>query len=260
MYRTKSFSEQPLAESLSDIEDMAQRHPNTRRIFLADGDALYRSTDDLLAILDALTTHFPKLERVSSYALPNNLIRKSVDELQQLQSTGLSLLYYGIESGSAEILKRITKGATPEKMIEGLHKAHQAGLRVSATVVLGLGGQTLWQEHIDGTIALVNQLNLDYLSTLQLTLEPIVRDEFLDKFERRGGSFVPQSDAGILDEQYRLIEGVNPSTPVVFRSNHASNALALRGNLPADRTRLLAELDAARHGDQPLRPSWMRGL
>lgn len=260
MYRTKDFSEQPLAQSLADIQDMAQRFPDTKRVFLADGDALYRSTDDLLAILKTLYKNFPKLQRVSSYALPQNLIRKTQQELSALYDAGLGLLYYGIESGSSEILKRITKGATPEKMREGLIKAHDAGFKVSATVILGLGGQTLWQEHIDGTIDLVNQLRLDYLSTLQLTLEPIVRDEFLEKFSRRGDAFIPQPDIGILDEQYRLIQGVAPAQPLVFRSNHASNALALRGHLPTDRDRLLAELTAAREGEQPLRPSWMRGL
>lgn len=260
MYRSKTFSEQPLEKTLADIERAARFMPSTRRVFLADGDALVRSTEDLLTILEALYRQFPALQRVSSYALPNNLIRKSQDELQQLRQAGLSLLYYGIESGSAEILKRITKGATPERMREGLDKAHAAGMQVSATVVLGLGGQQLWQEHIDGTVALVNQLQLDFLSTLQLTLEHTVRDEFYEKFERRGSAFIPQNDAGILEEQYRLIEGLNPASPVVFRSNHASNALPLKGNLPQDRDRILAMLDAARHGKQPLRPSWMRGL
>jgi len=260
MYRSKTFSEQPVEQTLKDIAQVSRHLQHARRVFLADGDALVRTTEDLVVILQALYQHFPNLERVSAYALPNNLIQKSPDELEQLRQAGLKLLYYGIESGSAEMLKRITKGATPERMAEGLHKAHEAGMQVSATVILGLGGQSLWQEHIDGTIELVNQLQLDYLSTLQLTLEPAIQKEFIDKYERRGGSFIPQSDDGILQEQLRLIEGLNPSSPLIFRSNHASNALALKGDLPQDRELLINQLKAAQLGQQGLRPSWMRGL
>jgi radical SAM superfamily enzyme YgiQ (UPF0313 family) len=168
----------------------------------------------------------------------------------------LRLLYYGIESGSADLLKRITKGATPHSMIEGLHKARQAGLQLSATMILGLGGQRYWQEHIDATAELVNQVELDYLSTLQLGLDPVIRDEFLQKFRE---PFQPQDDLGMLQEQVRLVERLDPPAPLIFRSNHASNALPLAGTLPQDRAELLALLTLARRGQVGLRPAWSRG-
>lgn len=256
MYRTKHFAVRPLDDVQREIRAMAQVYPGVRRVFLADGDALAVPTGHLLAVLDALCAAFPRLERISSYALPANLLKKSVDELAQLRENGLTLLYYGIETGSAELLKRVTKGATPDAMMAGLIKAKQAGLWISATVILGLGGQTYWREHIDATANLVNRVELDYLSTLQLMIEPSIEEEFHRKFRE---PFQPQDDRALLAEQVRLIERLDPPTPLVFRSNHASNALALAGSLPQDRERLLAELQLALAGDLRLRPEWLRG-
>lgn len=260
MYRSKTFSEKPLKRVLDEITWVAKKTPHTKRVFLADGDALARTTSDLLSILDALYKAFPSLERVSSYALPNNLVKKSEYELALLSESGLKLIYFGIESGSAAVLKMITKGATPESMVQGLNKASAAGLAISATVILGIGGQQLWMEHIDETAKLVNKVQLDYLSTLQLTLEPVVYEEFLDKFQKKGDLFVPQNDAAILKEQVRLIKKTAPEKELVFRSNHASNALPLKGVLPGDRNRLLSELNEASMDSSILRPDWMRGL
>lgn len=256
MYRTKSFVIRPLAQVQAEIQAMARAHSGVSRVFLADGDALASPVEHLAAILQALRAAFPRLERVSSYALPANLLKKSVEELRQLRDGGLALLYYGIETGSADLLKRITKGATPEAMAAGLDKAKAAELKVSATVILGLGGRAYWREHIDGTADLVNRLELDYLSTLQLMIDPSLREEFERKFRE---PFQPQDDRALLLEQARLIERLNPPAPLVFRSNHASNALALAGVLPRDRAALLAQLELALAGGARLRPEWLRG-
>lgn len=256
MYRTKSFAIRPLDQVRAEIQTVARDYPGVRRVFLADGDALAAPTEHLLALLASLRAALPRLERVSSYALPANLLKKSVDELTQLRENSLTLLYYGIETGSADLLKRITKGATPEAMIAGLTKAKQAGLRVSATVILGLGGQAHWREHIDATAELVNRVELDYLSTLQLMIDPLIHEEFHRKFRE---PFQEQDDRALLAEQVRLVERVNPPAPLVFRSNHASNALALAGTLPQDREALLAQLELALTGGLRLRPEWLRG-
>ena len=256
MYRTKTFVVRPLDQVHAEIQTMARVYPGTRRVFLADGDALAAPTEHLRTILETLRAVFPRLERVSSYALPANLLKKSVEELTQLRESGLTLLYYGIETGSADLLKRITKGATPEAMVAGLTKAKQAGLTISATVILGLGGQAYWREHIDATADLVNRVKLDYLSTLQLMLDPSIHEEFHRKFRE---PFQEQDDRALLAEQIRLIERLNPPAPLVFRSNHASNALALAGTLPQDREALLAQLELALAGGLRLRPEWLRG-
>ena len=257
MYRSKSYSQRPFADLVADIQKASRSAPDSRRVFLADGDALSLPTDQLIAILDALHTALPKLSRVSCYATPANILQKSANELAMLKEKGLNLLYLGIESGSNMILKKITKGASQRGIAEAMSKAHEAGLKVSATVILGLGGKNHWQEHIDGTIALLNSAPLTYLSTLQLHLEVDIVSEFEEKF---GEAFEMQDDHAILLEQQRLISGLNPPKPVIFRSNHASNALALAGNLPRDRDKLLAQLEAALAGEQPLRPWHLRGM
>ena len=138
-----------------------------------------------------------------------------------------------------------------------MQKVRDAGVKLSSTVVLGLGGAVYWREHIDGTIALLNTAPSTYVSTLQLYLEPGVRQEFARKF---GEPFKKQDDRGILSELERLISKLNPPSPVIFRSNHASNALALAGNLPRDRDRLLADIHRVQSGEKGIRPAFLRGL
>jgi coproporphyrinogen III oxidase-like Fe-S oxidoreductase len=257
MYRNKQFSQRPLDAVITDIRQAARAWPNAQRVFLADGDALCLPTDMLAAILDELNAHLPKLTRVSCYATPSNILRKSPDELASLKEQGLSLLYLGIESGSDLILKKITKGASRRGIAKAMGKAFEAGMKVSGTVILGLGGKKRWKEHIDGTIELLNSAPVTYLSTLQLYLEADISSEFHSGF---GEPFEASDDRDILQEQARLIRGLDPPRPVIFRSNHASNALALAGNLPRDRAKLLAQLHSALKGDMPLRPWHMRGM
>lgn len=260
MYKTKAYRARPLAEVFADIETAARAWPAADRVFLADGDALALPTDDLAAILERLAKAFPRLERVSLYATPINLNHKSEGDLRRLRDAGLSMAYVGVESGSAEILNRIRKGATPAAIVSALERARSAGIAVSATVILGLGGQRLWREHIDGTVAVINAAPPAYLSTLQLRLEETTTADFTGRFERDGVAFVAQDDAAILAELERLIDGIAPPRPIVFRSNHASNCLPLAGTLPEDRDAMLASIALAQHGAPLMRPAFMRGL
>ena len=148
MYRSKQYVERPLTDVFADIRNAAGDWPDAQRVFLADGDALTLPTEHLLAILRELATALPRLTRVSCYATPGNLQRKSAEELALLREHKLSLLYFGLESGSDLILKKITKGATQRRMAEVLTKAHASGMKISATVILGLGGNTHSDEQI----------------------------------------------------------------------------------------------------------------
>jgi coproporphyrinogen III oxidase-like Fe-S oxidoreductase len=257
MYRGMDYSQRPLDAVIMDIRQAARCWPDAHRVFLADGDALALPTSLLVAILDELNAALPKLSRVSCYATPANILKKSPDELVLLKERGLSLLYLGIESGSNLILKKITKGASQRGIAEAMSKAFETGMKVSGTVILGLGGKNRWQEHIDGTIELLNSAPITYLSTLQLYLGADIVDEFHAKF---GEAFEPSDDRDILHEQTRLIRGLDPPRPVIFRSNHASNALALAGNLPRDRAKLLDQLQRALKGEKNLRPQYLRGM
>ncbi len=257
MYFTKDYRARPLADVFADIDAGARDWPHAHRVFLADGDAMTLPTEQLLEILDYLAVRLPNLARVSAYATPKNLNEKSIEEMAALRGKKLNLVYLGIESGATSVLKRIRKGASQDSVAKALGRAREAGLRVSATVILGLGGRTNWQEHIEGTAELVNREPPTFLSTLQLDLEPAVYARFM---AAQAPGFEFQDDEGILAEQERLLGLLDPPRPVIFRSNHASNCLPLAGNLPRDRDALLAIVAAARTGAQPLRPRWIRGL
>lgn len=256
MYKVKEYRVRDLAAVYDDIAAAARIWPDAHRVFLADGDAYNLPTDHLAAICDRLAATFPNLQRVTAYATPFNLLGKSVAEIQFLKTKKLSLVYVGIESGSDFLLKKIKKG-NAKQMYDGLARAMEAGLKVSATVITGLGGQAHWQQHMDETADLINKVPVTFLSTLQLRLADEVEDRFFDKF---GEPFQWQDDAGILLEMRRLVERLDPPGPVIFRSNHASNALPLAGTLPKDKARVLAQIDQAISMGGGLRPKWMRAL
>jgi len=257
MYRHKQYTERPLAELFAEIDQALEQMPEARRVFLADGDALALPTDHLLQILKYLQQRLVRLNRVSCYATPANILRKTDRELALLRQHRLQLVYLGIESGSDLVLRKITKGASQQGIARALHRADSCDIKVSATVILGLGGEDFCQQHIDGTIELLNSAPLTYLSTLQLYLEPSARAEFYGKFS---DPFRPQNDLQILHELQRLIAGIEPPQPVIFRSNHASNALPLAGNLPRDRDTLLQQINQAINGQRQLVAPALRGL
>lgn len=257
MYKSKDYRARPLELVFAEIDMMANSMPETDRVFLADGDALVLPMDHLIALLDYLAEKFPQLTRVSCYATPKNLLDKSHEELCLLREKGLKLVYVGIESGSNTILKRIIKGASQKVHIMALEKAREANMKVSATIILGLGGQADWRTHVEGTAELINKAAPTYLSTLQLRLD---EDSYQDFMDNQPEDFEFQDDEGILAEQELLLSLLNPERPVIFRSNHASNCLALAGNLPRDQERLLGEIAAVRSGLNDMRPAFMRGL
>jgi hypothetical protein len=256
MYKVKEYRARPLPDVLADMDEAAAEWPEAHRVFLADGDAYCLDTPDLVALCDGLAARFPHLQRISAYATPFDILRKSEEDIALLKSKRLGLVYLGIETGWDDLLKRIAKGSA-KQMEAALAKARATGLKVSATVILGLGGKRDWQAHIDATADLVNRAPPVYLSTLQLGLESTVAPRF---FERWGPGFDWQDDQGVLMELRRLVERLDPPSPVIFRSNHASNSLALAGNLPRDKGKLLAQIDAALAGQVNLRPRWIRGL
>jgi coproporphyrinogen III oxidase-like Fe-S oxidoreductase len=260
MYKSKQYRPRPMEEIMADIDDAAQDWPQAHRVFLADGDAMGLPAGDLRQILDKLASTFADLQRVSAYATPVNLLKKTSQELEELRALKLSLVYVGIESGSPEILKRITKGAQPGSIEKALGKARAADIKVSATVILGLGGRNLWRDHIEGTANLINKCAPTYLSTLQLGLEESQEPRFMQRFERLGGAFSWQDDLATLKELEHLVAALDPVRPIIFRSNHASNALALAGNLPKDKVRLLSQVKNALAGQTALRPKYIRGL
>lgn len=249
------------ARDESEVLDMIRRSgelfgDRVRRIFLADGDALVLPTRRLVRILEAISEHIPAVERVSSYCLARNLRRKSVQELAELREAGLQMAYLGAETGDDTVLERVNKGETFESMREALDKLGEAGIARSVMILNGLGGEIHSAQHADNSARLVNATRPEYLATLVVSF-PQGEERFRESYT----GWEPLDQIGLFREMRRFLEALELDD-TVFRSDHASNWLALRGTLNADKDRLLAQLDQAiaRPDRAPLRPDWARGL
>jgi len=256
MYKGKRFYVKRWEDLKNDIDEAAVLRPDTRRIFLADGDAFVMSTERLKEILDYLDHSFPLLERVTCYANPQNLLTKSVACMRELAGRGLSILYYGVESGDPDLLRKIAKGAGPEEMAEGCLKAKSAGIKLSVTVILGLAGRKGSSSQAQLTAELLNRINPRYLSALTLML-----GEHGEEYkEAMGPGFQFNSAVDDVRELRKLISSLSVDR-CIFRSNHASNYLPLKGTLMKGKDALIRKIDRALE-DPPiwLKDEWMRGL
>ena len=257
MYRNKEYSEKTWDEAKAEIDLMAKQLPDTTRIFLADGDALNISADYMVQIVEYLYSSFPKLERVSCYAMPMNLLKKTPEELKKMHEAGLKMLYLGIESGSDIILKKITKGATAETIIKACRKAIKAGFTLSCIIILGLGGKTYSKEHIKETARVVSASSPHYLGTLTLILETGVKQEFLTKF---GEEFHPINDEEALIELHDLVEQIDVKEKMLFRANHGSNAYNIAGTFPDEKNTMLEKISWLKEHPENIRPEGFRAF
>ncbi len=256
-YNRKKFRERSLDEIFSDIALTARLLPRTRRIFLADGNALAIPFSKLLKILQELNSAFPSLERVSLYANTQDLLQKSVAELRELGSSKLGMIYLGLESGSAKVLAAVKKGVTPEQVVKGTAKAKAAGIPLSITVVNGLAGVEGSTEHARETAGLLNIIDPEYLGLLSLMAVPgtIIHRRI------KQGLMTPLTPWDLLLEIKMIVENLN-LTNCIFRANHASNYLPLKAVLSRDQESLLAGLDDVIKQKAPgsLRSEYLRGL
>ena len=257
MYRSKEYSERSWEEVKGEIDLMAKQVPDTTRIFLADGDALNLSTDYMIKIVEYLYKNFPELERVSCYAMPMNILKKTPDELKRMNAAGLNMLYLGIESGSDIILKKITKGATSATIIRACRKAIETGFTLSCIMILGLGGRNYSKEHIKETARVVNESSPHYLGTLTLILETGVKEEFLTKFDE---PFHEINDEEALAELHDLVEQINVKEEMVFRANHGSNAYNIAGTFPDEKEMMLRKISWYKDHPEQIRPQGFRAF
>ncbi len=254
----KRFSVKREEHVFAEIDQAAdQLAGRVRRIFLADGDVMVLSTRRLLAILQHIAKRFPELNRVSSYCLPRNVANKSVDELKELRDAGLKLAYVGAESGDDALLKLIDKGETYTSSVESLNKLSTAGIKSSVMILNGLGGQHYSHQHADNSARLVNASQPDYLATLVVSF-PLGEQRFRSHFPE---GFQPLDQTGLFTEMERFIAQTELSN-TIFRSDHASNYLVLKGVLGKNKQQMLETLRLAQSepGKLRLREEWQRGL
>jgi radical SAM superfamily enzyme YgiQ (UPF0313 family) len=258
MYRAKRFRVRPLAELEREIEGARDTAgEGVRKVFLADGDALVAKASFLGALLERLRAAFPNLRRVSCYASPQALAVRTVDEMRDLCERGLTLYYLGIESGDDPTLAALTKGVDAAEMIRVANKATEAGVQLSTMILLGAGGRARSAEHALQSARVVNAIQPRFVSTLVMTP---VEDTPLHEAAQRGE--VDDLSPIELASELRTFLAALELDGSIFRSNHASNFLALAGTLPKDRERLVAALDRVLAAPESarFRPSWLRGL
>ncbi len=238
MYKAKQFKVRKPEEVLEDLAWARSHYNRVERIFLCDGDALCLANHKLLVILDYIKEHFPECERVTTYGRATDVIRKTDEELRELKEHGLEMVYIGAESGSQKILDKVNKGETREELIEGVQRLEKAGIKTSVTFISGLAGPDDWEEHAIETGKMIAEMNASYVSLLTLMLQPPA--PLLDDY--REGKFKLLTAEEVLAETCLMLQYARPSKPCVFRSNHASNYVSLRGNLPMDNESMIASL------------------
>ena len=241
MFKDKKFRVRPIEEVFEDLEMARRAYPVVEKIFLCDGDALCLSNEKLMRILTRIAELFPECKRVSVYGTARDINRKSDEELKELLDAGMEMIYMGAESGSQAVLDKIQKDVTVREQIDAVKKAERVGIKTSVTFISGLAGLEGWEDHAIATGKMITEMNASYASLLTLMLDPaapIMKDI-------ESGEMTLLTPEQVVGETYLLLENAMPKKSCVFRSNHASNYISLRGNLPEDRQRMLAQLKVA---------------
>ena len=253
----KKFSVREDEETLNSIGRTRELFGDQiHRVFLGDGDAMVLSTRRLMTLLQAIKDKLPKVRRISTYCLPRNVRNKTVQELQELREAGLSLAYVGAESGDDLVLQRVNKGESFDSTQVALEKLGQAGITRSVMLLNGLGGRAHAQQHAINSARLANATQPEFLATLVVSFP-----QGEDRFRAGYSEWEPLSQQELFEEMRQFIETLELKR-TVFRSDHASNWLVLKGVLGLEKNRILQEVTDAINRPQsaPLRPAWQRGL
>lgn len=256
MFKDKRFRVRDVKEVLEDLEMARRTYRRVEKIFLCDGDALCLANSKLMVILNKIRELFPECERVSVYGSAKDVLRKTPEELKELYDNGVGMIYLGAESGSQKVLDNVHKGVTREQLIEAVHKIEDSGIKASVTFISGLAGRADWEEHAIETGKMISEMNASYVSLLTLMLDR--RAPITQQIE--SGELELLSGEEVVAEAYLMLKHTNPTNPCVFRSNHASNYVSLRGDLPADKEMLMNKLKMAMENTGMLKDERFRAL
>ncbi len=255
-YRQKKFKIKPFDRIEKDLQE-AKTYGRIDKLFLCDGDAIIIPQSRLEEILLMINRYLPTLERIGSYANAKSILRKSVADLKKLRDLGLKIIYLGVETGNAELLKKIDKGATQEQMVEAAKRIREAGIKLSVTVILGMGGIKNSVEHAMDTARILTDMDPDYVGALTLMLVP--QTELYEDY--MSGRFVLPDKLGFIRELYLMVAN-SDFTDCYFTSNHASNYLPIRARLPKQKEKILQMIGSVIHekNESRMRPEYLRGL
>ncbi|MFP3983326.1 MAG: radical SAM protein [Desulfurivibrionaceae bacterium] len=239
-----------------DLDFVARHCHRQNTMFLADGDVLSLSWRRLLRLFGKIREKAGWIRRIRLYARASSILDKSLDELRELKNLGLDRIYMDLESGSDLVLENVRKGSDSEEMIQAGRKARDAGLFLSATVLLGLGGTALSREHAVQTGTVLSRMEPNQIAVLTLMLLPNTE---LYLFEKEG-KFVVPSQRELLSELHLLIENTRVHKNCQFQANHSSNYLPVNGRLPRDREKILTSIRKGLAGQGKLREEKARSL
>jgi radical SAM superfamily enzyme YgiQ (UPF0313 family) len=255
-YRDKPFAIRSLEEIKEDLAEARYMGP-VDRVFLADGDALCIPQKRLVEILQSVNEALPSVERIGIYANAKNILRKSVEDLKALRALKLGILYLGVETGDSELLGKICKGATYEQLVEAARRVKSAGITLSVTVLLGIGGIADSEKHARATAKILTDMDPDYVGALSVILVPgtPLHDDYVE------GKFQVPDPFSLINE-LRIMIAESSFSNCVFRSNHASNYLPVKATLPHDKDRIVQAIDRVLQSkdERNLRPEFMRAL
>jgi len=238
MYKSKKFTIKSVEDIKSNMNYYRQKYEHVEKIFLADGDALIIPAEELKEILIYIKKLFPECSRVTLYGSPKSILLKTLQELSDLKALGLFMIYMGVESGEDEVLSYINKGVKSEELIHAAKKVRDANILLSVTVIAGIGGREKSENHAIKTGEIISSMSPDYLGVLTLMVEE--ETDLYNKILNK--EFELLNDKEVLSEIKILIEHIHVNEPVIFRCNHASNYISLRGNLPKDKEALLNQI------------------
>lgn len=255
MYKTKQFRIRNIDKIIEDLVWAREQYGYIEKIFIADGDALIIPTDKFIIILDKIKELFTECARVTVYASPKSILLKTKEELQILKDKGLAMVYLGIESGDDEILRRVNKGATSKEIVEAGRKVKEGGIKLSCTLISGLGGVENSKNHAMNSAKVINAIDPDYLGLLTLMTPedaPIYE-------EIKSGELTLLSPSEVMEEVYDLVKALEV-TKCIFRSNHASNYAPLAAVLGEEKEQLLFDIEGFLEGESNFKPEYFRGL
>lgn len=256
MFKNKKFRVRALEEVLEDLAWARARYSRVERMFLCDGDALALSNRRLMPILEYIKENFPECERVTIYGRANDVNKKSAEEMKELYDAGITMVYIGAESGSDEVLKAVNKGVTRQELIDAVRKIEDCGMEASVTFISGLAGKDGWEDHAIQTGTMITEMNPSYVGLLTLIVEPNV--PMYDDIQ--SGKLRLLSPEEVMQETLLMLEHTHVNKKCVFRSNHASNYVSLRGDLPQDKEKMMDMLKKAMGNHDMFRHEMFRAL
>lgn len=256
MFKDKKFRVRKLEEVLEDLAWARAKYRSVPRIFLCDGDALALSNNRLMPILNYIKNNFPECERVSIYGRASDVLKKTDEEMQELLDAGLTMVYIGAESGSDKVLKDVCKGETRQQLIDGVKRIEACGMQASVTFISGLAGKDGWEEHAIETGTMISEMEPSYVGLLTLIVEhnvPMAKDI-------ESGKLQLLSPEEVMAETLLMLKHTNVTKKCVLRSNHASNYVSLRGDLPYDKEAMMNTLRRAMENKNMFKDERFRAL